>query len=71
MVVAPNGTPDAIVKKVSTDLRQVLVKPDMVSRLSARGSYPHVMTGSETEAFVREQQRLWKPAMERIATQTN
>ena len=71
VVVAPNGTPDAIVKKVSTVLRQVLVKPDMVSRLSARGSYPRVMTASETEAFVREQQQLWKPAMERIASQTN
>jgi len=71
VVVAPNGTADAIVKKVSTDRRQVLVKPDMVSRLSARGSYPRVMTASETEAFVREQQQLWKPAMERIASQTN
>ena len=29
------------------------------------------MTASETEAFVREQQQLWKPAMERIASQTN
>jgi hypothetical protein len=25
---------------------------------------------AETEAFVREQQQLWKPAMERIASQT-
>ncbi len=44
--------------------------PDMVSRL-ARGSYPRVMTASETEAFVHEQQQLWKPALERIASQTN
>jgi hypothetical protein len=29
------------------------------------------MTAAETEAFVREQQQLWKPAMERIASQTN
>ena len=57
-------------KKVSADLRQVLTKPEMVSRLSARGSYPRVMTAAETEAFVRDQQQLWKPAMERIAGQT-
>ena len=57
-------------KKVSADLRQVLTKPDMVSRLSARGSYPRVMTAAQTEAFVREQQGLWKPAMERIASET-
>ena len=40
VVVAPNGTPEAIVRKVSADLRQVLTRPDMVSRLAARGSYP-------------------------------
>ena len=71
VVVAPNGTPEAIVRKVSADLRQVLAKPDMVSRLAARGSYPRAMTAAETEAFVREQQLLWKPAMERIASQAN
>jgi tripartite-type tricarboxylate transporter receptor subunit TctC len=71
VVVAPNGTQEAIVRKVGTDLRQVLTKPEMVSRLSARGSYPRVMTGAETEAFVRDQQQQWKPAMERIASQTN
>jgi tripartite-type tricarboxylate transporter receptor subunit TctC len=71
VIVAPNGTPEAIVRKVSADLRQVLTKPDMISRLSARGSYPRVMTAAETEAFVRDQQQLWKPAMERIASQTN
>jgi tripartite-type tricarboxylate transporter receptor subunit TctC len=70
VVVAPNGTPEAIITKVGADLRQVLTKPEMVSRLSTRGSYPRVMTAAETEAFVREQQQLWKPAMERIASQT-
>ena len=69
VVVAPNGTPQAIVTKVGMDLRQVLTKPEMISRLSARGSYPRVMTAAETEAFVRAQQQLWKPAMERIANQ--
>lgn len=71
VVVAPNGTPDAIVKKVSADLSQVLAKPDIVSRLAARGSYPRVMTPAETEAFVRDQQQQWKPAMERIAASGN
>ncbi len=71
VVVAPNGTPQAIINKVSADLREVLSKPEMVSRLSARGSYPRTMTAAETEKFVREQQQLWKPAMERIAAQSN
>ena len=72
VVVAPNGTPDAIVKKVergsSPGARQAR---RWSAGSSARGSYPRVMTAAETEAFVREQQQLWKPAMERIASQTN
>ena len=70
VVVAPNGTPDAVVRKVGADLRAVLTKPDMISRLSARGSYPRVMSAAETEAFVRDQQTMWRPAMEHIASQT-
>ena len=71
VAVAPNGTPEAIVRRSGADLRAVLTRPDMVSRLSPRGSYPRAMSPAETEAFVREQQQLWKPAMERIASQGN
>ncbi len=67
VVVAPNGTPGPIVSQVSKDLRHVLTTPDTMSRLVARGSYPRPMTPAEAESFVREQQQLWKPAMERIA----
>jgi tripartite-type tricarboxylate transporter receptor subunit TctC len=67
---APNGTSQEIVNKVSADLRHVLTRPETVERLSTRGSFPRPMTPAETEAFVRDQQQLWKPAMERIASQT-
>jgi tripartite-type tricarboxylate transporter receptor subunit TctC len=70
VVVAPNGTPEAVTRKVGADLNAVLTKPDMISRLHARGSYPRVMSAAQTEAFVREQQTQWKPAMERIAAET-
>jgi tripartite-type tricarboxylate transporter receptor subunit TctC len=51
-------------------LAKVLTNPDMIGRLKTRGSYPRVMTAAQTEAFVREQQTMWKPAMEHIASQT-
>jgi tripartite-type tricarboxylate transporter receptor subunit TctC len=70
VVVAPNGTSEAVVKKVGADLAKVLTAPDMVGKLKTRGSYPRVMTAAQTETFVREQQQLWKPAMERIARET-
>jgi tripartite-type tricarboxylate transporter receptor subunit TctC len=68
-VVAPIGTPQEIVTKVSDDLRAVLVKPDIKDKLAARGGYVHPANPAEAEAFVRSQQELWKPALEQVALQ--
>jgi tripartite-type tricarboxylate transporter receptor subunit TctC len=68
-VLAPNGTPAAIVRKASDDLRVVLVKPEVKDKLAARGSYVHPATAAETEAFVHSQQALWKPALEQVEEQ--
>lgn len=69
VVVAPRGTSEAIVRKVSEDLRAVLMKPDVREKLAARGSYARPMSPAEVLAFVRDQQQMWKPALERIAEQ--
>ncbi|HEY5597252.1 MAG TPA: tripartite tricarboxylate transporter substrate binding protein [Kiloniellales bacterium] len=68
-VVAPVGTPEAIVRKISVDLRAVLIKPEVKDKLAARGAYVHPATAAEAEAFVRSQQELWKPALEQVALQ--
>jgi tripartite-type tricarboxylate transporter receptor subunit TctC len=68
-VVAPVGTPDAIVRKISDDLRAVLTDPEIRDKLVARGAYVHPATPTEAQAFVRGQQELWKPALEHIAMQ--
>ena len=67
LIVAPRGTPEAIVSKASADLRAVLVAPDYKDKLAARGSYVRPMTPAEAVGFVHAQQELWKPALERIA----
>jgi tripartite-type tricarboxylate transporter receptor subunit TctC len=68
-VVAPVGTPQAIVRKISDDLRAVLVKPEIKEKLAARGGYVHPADPAEAEAFVRSQQELWQPALEQVALQ--
>jgi tripartite-type tricarboxylate transporter receptor subunit TctC len=68
-VVAPVETPDAIVRKISDDLRAVLTEPEIKDKLAARGAYVHPATPSEAQAFVRSQQELWEPALEQIALQ--
>jgi tripartite-type tricarboxylate transporter receptor subunit TctC len=67
VVLAPHGTPEAIINKVSADLRAVESDPDRRDKLAARGSYLRPMSPAEVLAFVREQQTLWRPALERIA----
>lgn len=69
-VVVPKGTPQAVINKASADLRAVLVKPDIKEKLAARGSYVRPMTPEQLLKYINDQQTLWKPALERIAGQT-
>jgi tripartite-type tricarboxylate transporter receptor subunit TctC len=69
-VLAPNGTPEAVIKKASETLRASLTTPEVRDKLAARGSFVRAMTPAEVTAFIRAQQEQWKPAIERIAEQT-
>jgi tripartite-type tricarboxylate transporter receptor subunit TctC len=65
ILVAPIGTPDAIIHAVSEDLAKVVSDPDARRRLAQLGSS---MSPAEVTAFVKEQQQTWKPALRNIAT---
>jgi tripartite-type tricarboxylate transporter receptor subunit TctC len=69
-VVAPKGTSEAVINKASADLRAVLVKPEIKDKLAARGSFIRPMTPQEVLKYINDQQTLWKPALERVAAQT-
>ena len=66
-LVAPVGTPDAIVHKLSEDLRTAVRDPATKTRLETTGNYPHPMTPAELLAFIHAEQQMWKPVLERIA----
>jgi hypothetical protein len=68
-VVAPVGTPEAIVHQASDALRAVLVRPEVKDKFAARTASVHPASPAEAEAFVRSQQELWKPALELLAQQ--
>jgi tripartite-type tricarboxylate transporter receptor subunit TctC len=68
-VVAPLGTPEAIINKASECLRVALEMPEVRDKLASRGSYARAMTPAEAVAFIRAQQEQWKPALERVAAQ--
>jgi tripartite-type tricarboxylate transporter receptor subunit TctC len=66
-VVAPNGTPKPIIAKASEALRAALEMVDVREPLAARGSFARPMSPDEVTAFIRDQQILWRTAIERIA----
>lgn len=63
ILVAPVGTPDAIVRKVSEDLYKVVKDPELNKKLAKLGSYTRPMLADETLAFVHSQQDRWNPVL--------
>ena len=66
VLVAPRGTPDAIINKVEADLAKVVSDPQFQKLLANIGSYSHAMNAKEALAFVEAQQRTWLPLLEKI-----
>ena len=66
-LVAPLGTPDAIVQRVSTDLREALNDPQTRHRLAALGREKVVpMSPAEVTAFIHAEQQMWAPIVQQI-----
>jgi tripartite-type tricarboxylate transporter receptor subunit TctC len=66
-LVAPLGTPEAIVRKVSDDLRTVVTEADTKARLAALGNYMDPMSPADVMTFIRSEQQMWRPVLEQIA----
>lgn len=67
VLLAPVGTPDAIVTKVSETLRRVVSDPELRQVLAKRSSFTRALSPAETLAFIQAEQQKWKPALERIS----
>jgi tripartite-type tricarboxylate transporter receptor subunit TctC len=68
VLVAPLGTPDAIVNKVNADLKTALNDPLVRSRLAKLGRTDTPMSPQETLAFVHDEQQKWAPILKQIGT---
>src|SRR5262245_6608667 len=66
VLVAPRGTPDAIITKVEADLAKVVSDPEFQKLLANIGSYSHAMNAKEALAFVEQQQATWLPLLDKI-----
>src|SRR5262249_41896465 len=66
ILVAPKGTPDAIVCKINDDLRSALARPALVKKFVELGNYTRSMTPQELTEFVRSERELWGPIVKQI-----
>ena len=67
VMVAPKGTPQAIVDKVSRDLITVTKDPELKKNLGRLGSYSRSMDAAQALKFVHDQQAMWAPVLKQIA----
>jgi len=66
VLVAPVGTPDAIVRKVNADLIKALSDPEARQRLARLGRDERPLSPAETLAFIQGEQRKWAPIQQLI-----
>lgn len=67
VVVAPLGTPQPIIGKISADLIKVMGDPDLKKRLGQIANYTQPMNPEQTLAFVHQQQETWLPILNKIS----
>lgn len=66
VLVAPAGTPDAIVQKANADLLKVTGAADVRERLAQFGREEVAMSPAETLAFIQNEQKTWAPILKQI-----
>jgi tripartite-type tricarboxylate transporter receptor subunit TctC len=66
VLVAPLGTPQPIIAKISADLGKAMDDPDFKTRLGNIGSFSRSMTPDQVVAFVDKEQKTWLPVLNRI-----
>jgi len=66
ILVAPKGTPDAVVHKINADLRTALSRPDIIKKLEDLGNYTRPMTPQQLADFVRDERKSWGPIVKQL-----
>jgi tripartite-type tricarboxylate transporter receptor subunit TctC len=70
VILAPNGTPDVIIRKVNADLRSAVEDKEVAAKFAANGAFSRYMTPDETTAFTQSQQKTWRPILEKVARES-
>jgi tripartite-type tricarboxylate transporter receptor subunit TctC len=66
ILVAPHGTPPAVVQKINDDLRTALARPALIRKFEELGNYTRPMSPQQLSDFVRNERELWGPIVKQI-----
>lgn len=66
ILVAPQGTPQALARKINDDLRKALARPELTKKLEEMGNYSRPMNPRELADFVRDERQLWGPIVRQV-----
>ena len=70
VLMAPAGTPDAIIKKINEDLRKVVAMPDVIEKFQVLGTYSRDLTPAQTGEVMRSEEQLWWPIVRQVNAQS-
>ncbi|MET3463247.1 Bug family tripartite tricarboxylate transporter substrate binding protein [Variovorax atrisoli] len=59
VLVAPAGTPPAVVSRIATEVQKALAQPDVIARIISDGSLPLSNTPQQTAEFVKAEYARW------------
>ena len=65
-IMAPRGTPDAVIEKVNRDAVAVIQQPEVGKRFVDQAVKPVANSPAEAEAFIAAESRLWGEAVRRV-----
>ncbi|MEY2683023.1 MAG: hypothetical protein RJA09_167, partial [Pseudomonadota bacterium] len=68
-VMAPTGTPAAVVERVNQDVNRILQQTDLVTRLNEMGIYPRNDNLAAAKTFFADQQRTMKKLVADLGVQ--
>ena len=69
VLVAPVGTPDAIIQKINADLNKAMSDPETRKQLAQFNRDERLLSSAETLAFIEHEQATWGPILKQIGQQ--
>jgi tripartite-type tricarboxylate transporter receptor subunit TctC len=58
-LMAPKGTPDAIVQKLNAEIRRIVAQPDVKKAWAEQGAVPMSMSTAEFKDYLNQDIRKW------------